>query len=181
MRFLAGGLRGVTMLVSANGVRPAAANVTGLTLSRDGTALAYATSADNLGVPSGGVTQVWERSIAVTAAASRVTRVGVTSRLVSAGPLGGPGNGPSITPSIDHDGRVVAFATVATNLLAGANGAAQIVRAAMTPGVPQLEWVSKSADCAEVANGPSYDPSITDGGEWIFFDSTAGNIGGSEG
>jgi hypothetical protein len=178
MHFLAGALNGVTMLISAHGVHPADANVDQLSMSRDGTAVTYATAAGNLGVASAGVSQVWERSLTVTTPPSgRPTAVAVTSSLVSATAAGGPGNSPSMNPSVDHDGQVIAFATVATNLLAGADGAAQIIRATMTRPAPTLEWVSRSANRPDVGNGPSYDPSITDGGEWIFFDSTAGNIG----
>ena len=58
-----------------------------------------------------------------------------------------------------------------------ANGVSQIVRATITTGRPELGWVSQSAVAPGVGNGPSYDASITDGGEWILFDSTLSNFG----
>jgi hypothetical protein len=117
MRFLAGGAAGLTMLVSAHGVHPANRDVAGLSMGRDGTAVAFATSAGNLGVPARGVSQVWQRLVTVVGRQRRGTRISGALRLVSEAPGGAAGDGPSTAPSIDHDGLVVAFATAATNLI----------------------------------------------------------------
>ncbi len=162
-------LGGSTTLVSAHGAAPADADADQISLSRDGLALAFVSAAGDLGAPTAGVAQVWER--ALPGSGSRAIH------LVSATPAGNSGNAPSTHPSIDHDGRVIAFQSLAGDLLAGANGVSQIVRATITTGRPELGWVSQSAVAPGVGNGPSYDASITDGGEWILFDSTLSNFG----
>lgn len=174
VRFLAGSGRlvGLTMLASAAGRRPANADAGELSLSRDGTALAFASAASDLGAPSGGVRQVWDRTI--TAGGRVVRRI----RLASQTPGGRGGDGPSSRPSIDHDGRVLAFTTLAGDLLPGADGLAQIVRADNRPATPRLRWISQSAPAEALGAGASADPKITDGGEWVFFDSVAPNLDG---
>ncbi|HEU0316264.1 MAG TPA: hypothetical protein VFR49_02975, partial [Solirubrobacteraceae bacterium] len=174
VRFLAGSGRmsGLTMLASALGARPANADAAGLSLSRDGTALAFVSAASDLGAPSRGVAQVWERAITLGGSLSGRTR------LVSQAPGRLGGNGPSSRPSIDHDGRLIAFATTATDLLPGANGVTQIVRADTTGPAPKLNWISQSSPQVAVGAGVSSDPKITDGGEWVFFDSAAENLEG---
>jgi hypothetical protein len=175
VRFLAGSgrLTGLTMVASAADGRPADAAATGVTLSRDGDALAFSSAAGDLGAPSGGVAQIWERMLTPRASRQEIRQ---TIRLVSRTPDGRPGDAPSMRPTIDHDGRVIAFESLAANLLPGANGASQIIRATVTGTDPVLGWVSQPWSLPELGNGPSHDASITDGGEWIFFDSTAGNL-----
>jgi hypothetical protein len=175
VRFLAGSgkLTGLTMLASAAGDRPADEAASGASLSRNGDALAFSSAAGNLGTPSGGVAQIWERTITTSTDPRRLLR---TTRLVSRGVDGRAGNGPSLRPSVDHDGRAIAFESPATNLLPGANGISQILRATITDRGPRLDWVSVPWGEPETGDGASHDASITDGGEWIFFDSTAGNL-----
>ena len=175
VRFRAGSgaLTGLTMLASANGAHPANAGATGVSLSRNGDELAFVSAASDLGADSRGVLQVWERTLSSPDSPLRVRE---DMRLVSRAPNGGGGDLPSVRPSIDHNGVVVAFESLATNLLPGANGVWQIVRASLAGSVPVLGWVSQAWGRPDVGNGPSHDASITDGGEWIFFDSTAGNL-----
>jgi hypothetical protein len=175
MRFLngSGRLTGLTMLASATSGHPADSAATALSLSRDGDAVAFSSAAGNLGARSGGVPQIWERMI--TPKQSR-QQLRLTTRLVSRSVVGAPGDGPSTRPSIDHDGGVIAFESLASNLLPGADGVSQILRARIAASGPTLDWVSQPWAQPETGNGPSHDASITDGGEWIFFDSTAGNL-----
>jgi hypothetical protein len=175
VRFLKGSgrLTGLTMLASARNGRPADSAAAGVSLSRNGDALAFSSAAGDLGAPTGGVAQVWERMLTPDFDHAYLHP---TTRLVSRATGGAPGNAPSTRPSIDHDGRVIAFESLATNLLSGADGVSQILRATMSQSAAALNWVSQPWAEPETGNGPSHDASITDGGEWIFFDSTAGNL-----
>jgi hypothetical protein len=175
VRFLkgSGGLTGLTMLASARDGHPADGAALAVSISRNGDALAFSSAAADLGTPSGGVAQVWERMLTPDFDHEYLRP---TTRLVSRATSGAPGNAPSTRPSIDHDGGVIAFESSATNLLPGADGVSQILRATMSQAAPALDWVSQPWGHAETGNGASHDASITDGGEWIFFDSTAGNL-----
>lgn len=100
---------GTTVLVSrADGVAGAAANATSRNpaISADGNRVAFVTAATNLGVADR-VSHVYLRDIPT----------GVT-RLVdrASGPAGAAGNGAAEMPSLSRDGRLVAFASNATNL-----------------------------------------------------------------
>jgi hypothetical protein len=161
VRVLHGQHAGSTMIVSAARGRPANRDATELSLSRDGGAVAFASAASNLGGDPRGVTQVWERGLAL----------GSRLRLLSVTPGGRAGDAPSSQPSVDHDGRVVAFVTRATNLLPGANGLAQVVRARTAYARPRLNWISQTGPGTPVGIAASSDPTITDGGAWVFFDA----------
>lgn len=175
VRFLDGShrLTGLTMLASARDGHPADSAASAVSLSRNGDALAFSSAAGNLGAASGGLAQVWERMLTPDLDHEYLRP---TTRLVSRAASGAPGNGPSTRPSIDHDGGVIAFESLATNLLAGADGVSQILRATMTQAGPALTWVSQPWGQDQTGNGASHDASITDGGDWIFFDSTAGDL-----
>jgi hypothetical protein len=100
--------------------------------------------------------------------------------LVSATGSGKSGDGASTHPSVTDDGRYVAFETVATNLLPGdTNGVSDIARADMKTGRAKQQWVSKTA-IGGIGNGDSHDPTISDAGEFILFDSDATNLRPSE-
>jgi hypothetical protein len=116
----------------------------------------------------------------------------VTTSLVSSPDGVTPGNGPSIEPSISSEGRFIAFASTATNLVQGATTGAQeiyvrdtcfgqtstcqpttyLVSAAPTPGV------------VTPADGTSSEPVVVSGttGQFVVFSSTATNlVSGSSG
>jgi hypothetical protein len=83
------------------------------------------------------------------------------------------GNQESSHPSINESGQFVAFQTKASNLLGGdSNGTSDIAQADLR--THRMQWVSKSIDGP--ANGPSGDPAITGGGEFVLFDSDATNL-----
>jgi hypothetical protein len=104
-----------------------------------------------------------------------------TTILVSVGLDGADPNGASGSPAISADGRLVAFASEASNLVAGdTNGVADVfVRdtciGAASGCMPTTTRVSVASSGAE-ANGGSDAPSISADGRFVAFDSTAGNL-----
>jgi len=82
--------------------------------------------------------------------------------------------GPSSTPSISANGRYVAFASVASNLVSGdTNGFPDIfVRDTQTSTTTRVSVDSGGNE----ANGPSYDPSISADGRYVAFASGASNL-----
>jgi hypothetical protein len=101
----------------------------------------------------------------------------LTTRLISSSPAGAAGDGPSSGPSIGQAGDDVAFQTTAANLLPGcANGHVQIVeRAALLAGAGQMWCVSRSR-AGGLGTGDSEDPSVTDAGQDVYFDTDAANL-----
>jgi len=104
--------------------------------------------------------------------------------LVSVGIDGHPGDGDSSSPSISAEGRYIAFASSATNLVDGdTNGVSDVfVRdtcisssGAAPDCEPSTGRVSLAADGAE-ANGPSSSVSISATGRYITFRSEATNL-----
>jgi Tol biopolymer transport system component len=99
--------------------------------------------------------------------------MGQTSR-ISAAADGTQGNHGSGSPSISADGRYMAFASEASNLVAGdTNGAADIFVHDWQTG--QTSRVSVASDGAQ-GNGASYWPSISADGRYAAFASTASNL-----
>jgi Tol biopolymer transport system component len=94
-----------------------------------------------------------------------------SSRLVSVGQGGAAANGASSAPVVSADGNVVAFASAATNLTAGAGPGDIYVRSGAGP----LVDVSVAADGGP-ANGPSSQPAISADGRYVAFASTASNL-----
>ncbi len=113
-----------------------------------------------------------------------VRRVGVdlaTTTLASAAADGsGPGDGASDEPSLSRDGSVVAFASDATNLVAGdANDHKDVFRRALTDG-SATELVSlRNGGSTVPGNGDSFSPSVSVDGAQIAFASRATNLLGS--
>ena len=103
----------------------------------------------------------------VRAAPGNTTRVSVASD-------GTQANGGSFTPSISADGRYVAFASIAVNLVSGdTNGVQDIFVHDRQTG--QTTRVSVASGGAQ-ANGPSFDPSISADGRYVAFASNASNL-----
>jgi Tol biopolymer transport system component len=100
--------------------------------------------------------------------------------LVSATPAGKAGNGPSRHPTVTDDTRYVAFETDASDILFGdTNGVTDIARADMNGRTPKVDWVSWTP-LGGIGNRASHDPVISDGGEFVLFDSDATNLRPSE-
>lgn len=98
-------------------------------------------------------------------------RVAHTTRRVSVPTGGGPINNVAYEPSISADGRFVAFASPATNLVAGAQGGVFVHdRARHTT---RLISVGRSG---KPANNVSIEPSISADGRYVAFVSNGSNL-----
>jgi Tol biopolymer transport system component len=96
------------------------------------------------------------------------------TRVVSVSPDGAPANGSSGEPSISGDGRLVAFVSLADNLVPGdTNGEADAFVWDWQSGTTRL--VSVAADGGP-ANGFSASPAISGDGRLVAFASLAGNL-----
>jgi Tol biopolymer transport system component len=84
-------------------------------------------------------------------------------------------SGTSDCPRLSHDGRVLVFTTIATNLVEQASGTprAQVMRRDRVTGVTEL--VSRTP-ANESGNGWSHDADISDDGRVVVFQSTATDL-----
>ncbi len=97
---------------------------------------------------------------------------GLTTGIVSRGPGGPAGNGPSTDPAISHDGTTVAFVSSASNLVvADLNGVDDIL--VRTP--PRITRASVSSLGIE-ADAPSSQPDVSGDGRYVAFASEATNL-----
>ncbi len=95
-------------------------------------------------------------------------------RRVSASQQGQQANGASNNPAISADGRFVAFASDATNLVFGDfNGFTDIFVVDVITGTITRESVSTAGGDA---NGPSFRPALSSDGRYLVFESTATNL-----
>ena len=98
-----------------------------------------------------------------------------TTTLASVGTSGLSGNGNSFDPSVSADGRYVAFASYANNLVAGdANTASDIFVRDMLAGTTSV--VSLTTNGLVNANGDSRMPAISADGRYVTFWSAARNL-----
>ncbi|NLF73514.1 MAG: cadherin-like domain-containing protein, partial [Candidatus Anammoximicrobium sp.] len=87
------------------------------------------------------------------------------------------GNGYAVTPSLSADGRYVAFASTASNLVAGvtdSNETTDVFVRDMVAGVTRLVSVSTAGNAA--ANGDSESPLISGDGRFVVFRSNATDL-----
>jgi hypothetical protein len=178
----------MAIVSTPDGTTPAGGVSSQPAISYDGRFVAFASTAANLGVATGGVQQIFIRDTCT--AASTTTTCVPTTRLVSTSNGSSPANGLSESPNINANstgsGQFIAFASLASNLSANAaNGIESIyVRntcntvttsgAACTPGtalVSQAAGVSPPA-----ANGSSYSPSLSADGHTVSFISFASDL-----
>ena len=98
-----------------------------------------------------------------------------TTRLLSKSVQGVQGNGASNNPAISSaDGRWVAFASDATNLVFGdTNGFSDIFAVDSLNGEISRVSVTSAGD---QANNPSFKPAISQDGRYVAFESTATNL-----
>jgi Tol biopolymer transport system component len=83
------------------------------------------------------------------------------------------GNGPSTAPSVSADGRVIAFASTATNLGGGASGVSNVYLYNLdAQGAPQLA----SGTAAGPGNGASSAPTLSADGTMLAFVSAATDL-----
>lgn len=164
--FVRDSVAGTTARVSlTNGGAQANGESTQPAISGNGRYVAFASMADNIVL---GDTNLGADVFVRDLVAGTTTRVSVSTQGVQG--LGG-GSG---TPSLSTDGRYVAFASSATNLITGdTNGKADVfirdrtaattVRASLGSGTTQ-------------ANDDSYSPKLSGDGSVVVFESTASNL-----
>jgi Tol biopolymer transport system component len=152
-------------------------------IARSGKAVVFTSTATNL-VPNDRTTtpDVYRRTITRKyqrgegAGGDGVQTLQGDLTLVSVNGLNAAGNGPSSHPTITDDTRYVSFETDASDILSGdTNGVSDIARADLKSGAPKLSWVSWTP-LGGIGNAPSGDPVISDGGEFVLFDSDASNL-----
>jgi Tol biopolymer transport system component len=131
-------------------------------VSADGSVVAFVSAASNLTPGSSGSTDIYVR-----AGAGKIEDVSVA-------PDGSPANGPSVQPAISADGRFVAFASFASNLVPGDhNGVADVfVRDRLTQRTTRVSVGHGGVE----ANGASSTPAISADGRVISFASVATNL-----
>ncbi len=172
---------GQTLLVSAS-TKGAAGNGDSWQpqYARAGKAVVFTSLASNLARGDANrVSDVYERTMKRVYKrghhkGKQVLRFGTA--LVSATRAKKAGNGASSTPSVSDDGRFVAYQTLASNLLSGdRNGVSDVAEADMKGKRVKQTWVSKSK-ATSIGNGASGEPTISDAGEFVFFQSLATNL-----
>jgi RHS repeat-associated protein len=133
-------------------------------VSADGRFAVFESSATNL-VPNdlNGRTDIFLRDL----------QLGTTG-LLSVNVLGLPGNGDSTWPSLSDDGRFIAFASEASDLVAAdANFTTDVFVRDRVAGTTTLASVSLSGT---TANGRSRNPMISSDGRFVVFDSRATDL-----
>jgi hypothetical protein len=171
-----------TFLVSTlDGVTPANSASSHPSVSSDGQFVSFTSSASNLGSPAADVSQVYER---LTCA--NISGCTPATALISTPDGLSVSNGPSSESSIAFDGRFVAFASTATNLVSGIGPTQQIYVRDTCNG--QATTCTTSTTLVSTTNGTipgnalSEHPSISRGtsaigeGQFIAFASLASNL-----
>lgn len=172
-----------TFLVSTlDGVTPANSASINPSVSNGGQFVSFTSSATNLGSPAASVSQVYERSTCVNAASGCTP----ATTLISTPDGISVSNGPSGESSIAFDGRFVAFASTATNLVSGIGPTQQIYVRDTCNGQPATCATSttlvSTTNGTTPANALSEHPSISRGtsttgeGQFIAFASFASNL-----
>jgi Tol biopolymer transport system component len=139
-------------------------------MSADARFVAFRSDAPDLVVPDGnGQMDIFLRD----------RLLGTTVR-VSVDGIGTDANGPSSNPAISADGRFVAYASVATNLVAGDTNARQDVFLwdSTAPALTATRRVNVAAAGAQ-SNGNGNEPSVSADGTRVAFLSDATNLGGT--
>jgi Tol biopolymer transport system component len=134
-------------------------------LSADGRVVAFASYATNL--VAGDTNGTWDVFVR--------DRVGGTTRLVSRGLAGAPGNGSSEDPTIAADGRFVAFRSFATDLAPGPNAAfvVDVFVHDLVTGASELVSVGHQGQAADQMSDK---PALSGDGRLVAFQSSATNL-----
>ncbi len=135
-------------------------------MSADGLFVAYASSATNLVAgDTNGVSDVFVHN----------RQTGTTERII-VNSAGVQGNDGSVDAAISADGRFVAFASLATNLVASdTNGARDIFVRDRLTGTTHRVNVDNAGAESETGSGAT-SPSISADGRFVAFDSTASSL-----
>lgn len=141
----------------------------GAAISADGTQIAFASAATNLVLGD-------TNNLIDIFVYDRSTNPAQTTR-ISVGPAGAQAVGPagSTNPSLSADGRFVAYASAANNLVANdTNNQFDVFRYDRIAGVTIR--VSVDSNGAQAAGGLSESPSVSSDGSLVAFRSTATNL-----
>jgi Tol biopolymer transport system component len=133
----------------------------GVAISADGRFVAFGSAASNL-VPAdtNGAQDIFVRD-----------RLRGKTRLVSVNRAGKPANGPSLHPALSPDGRFVAFASGANDLVAGdGNTGTDIFLRDLKSGKTRRMSVKSSGG---EADGACFRPSVTPAGDKVVFECTS--------
>jgi Tol biopolymer transport system component len=143
-------------------------------ISADGRFVVFASTASNLVAgDTNGVSDVFLRDRDTDADGVLDEAGAVATTRLSVGPGATQATGASTQPAISADGRFVAFASTASNLVAGASALSQIYRVDRTTG--DVIRVSESAAGA-AGDQASTEPAISANGDAVAFTSTAINL-----
>lgn len=157
------GFTGKIVLVSTGMGGPANDASTTPSISGDGATVAFVSRASNL--VAGDSNQ--KADIFARTAGGPIV-------LVSRGAAGQPSDGNAYQPAISADGRYVAFASIADNLVFGDdNAASDVFVADLKTGTIRRASVSGRGG---QGNGPSSNPSISADGRFVSFTSAASNL-----
>jgi Tol biopolymer transport system component len=146
---------------------PADADSEDSVISRDGRFLGFESQATNLPGGLGDADQVYVRD--------RVTNETI---LVSQNTAGSPADANSEDVTVSADGRFVGFESAATNLPGAGPWRQVYLRDRETA---ETLLVSETNDGAPASGGRSEDPSVSDDGLSVAFESKATNLGGPRG
>jgi Tol biopolymer transport system component len=159
-------LTGVTRRASVGpgGVEANSGSVNLPSISADGRFVAFDSSASNLvPVDTNGVQDIFVRDL----------QAATTSR-VSLGAGGAEANGISVSPTLSRDGRVVAFQSDATNLVAvDTNGVSDVFVRDRLAGTTRRVSVGPGG---RQGNGPSFGAAVSEDGLHVGFTSSATNL-----
>jgi Tol biopolymer transport system component len=137
-------------------------------ISSDGRFIVFASLSTNLGA-AGGNQQIYIHD--------RLSGVNGTTSLVSKDSGATAGNGNSSTPSVNGDGRYVAFVSGATNLVGGFSGQQIYVHDRNTGANGINSLISRdNSGTPNAGNQSSSAPSISSDGRYVAFTSLATNL-----
>ena len=173
-------LRGLTFLASATARRPGNGDSYDIAYATNSGALTFASDARNLAPGDhNGVVDVYQRvmvrSYGVRINGRRAQHLRMATRLISKNGSGVAGSGPAASPASNVDGSMLAYVTTAPDLVGGHAEAPQVIRATVRAGQVDRLLVSR-VDSGEPGAGASGAPSLTAGGEWVFFQTAAPDV-----
>ncbi|MFO0984628.1 MAG: hypothetical protein U1E76_23375 [Planctomycetota bacterium] len=162
---VAGSIRRISVSTSGNEGNGDSAYAS---ISADGSAIAFSSSASNL---VGGDGNAAADVFVCDLATGSLQRASVSS-------AGGEANGASSAAALSRDGRFVAFASAASNLVSGdGNAAGDVFVHDLLSGTTLRASVNQAGD---EANGGSYCPAISGDGRFVAFSSEASNLIGGD-
>lgn len=145
---------------------------------KSGQFVAFTSTATNLVTGSGGAQEIYRVGLCLGISTGCTA---TPAQLISTPDGVTFADGASVEPAMTPDGRVIAFASTATNLGGGSGGAQQIYERDTCQGVPSgcspsNVLVSVAADGATPGNAVSEKPSLGDNGQLVAFASLATNL-----